>query len=100
MSPLYFPVDLRVFHIYAGQVHHGVIAYAEDASHTHASVGGHKQLVHVIEPIEFTRLTKPDANNPLAQAIVYQSGKPFNATKTSANPRGRNYLPVFFSREV
>jgi len=71
-----------------------------DASHTHANVGGHKQLVHVIEPIEFTRLIKPDADNPLAQAIVYQSGKPFNATKTGANPRGRNYLPVFFSREI
>ena len=71
-----------------------------DATHMHANVGGGKHLVHVIEPIEFTRLTKPDADNPLSQAIVYQSGKPFNATKTSANPRGRNYLPVFFSREI
>jgi hypothetical protein len=71
-----------------------------DSHQTHANVGGHKQLVHIIEPIEFTRLIKPDGNNPLAQAIVYQSGKPFNATKTSANPRGRNYLPVFFSREI
>ena len=66
---------------------------------SHASVGGSQQLVHVVEPIEFTRLVKPDATNPLAQAIVYQSGKPFNATKTAQNPKGRNYLSVYFSRE-
>ena len=68
--------------------------------HPHASVGGHRQLVHVIEPIEFTRLTKPDGNNPLSQAIVYLSGKPFKATESQENPRGRNYLPVLFSREI
>jgi TraM recognition site of TraD and TraG len=71
---------------------------AGGAGQAHASVGGHKQLVHVIEPIEFTRLVKPDGENPMAQAIVYQSGKPFKATQTEANPRGKNYLPVFFSR--
>ena len=52
------------------------------------------------EPIEFPRLIKPDGNNPLSQAIVYLSGKPFKATETQTNPRGRNYLPVFFSREI
>ena len=66
----------------------------------HASVGGSQQLVHIIEPIEFTRLIKPDSDNPYAQAIVYQSGKPFNATKTERNPKGRNYLRVLFSRET
>jgi len=71
-----------------------------EGNHSHASVGGHKQLVHVIEPIEFTRLMKPDSDNPYAQAIVYLSGKPFNATKSEQNPRGCNYLPVFFSRET
>lgn len=57
-------------------------------------------MVHVIEPIEFTRLIKPDSGNPLSQAIVYQSGKPFKAATSNASPRGRNYLPVFFSREI
>jgi len=66
----------------------------------HASVGGSQQLVHVIEPIEFTRLAKPGAASPYAEAIVYQSGKPFEATKTEPCPKGRNYLRVLFSREV
>jgi hypothetical protein len=65
----------------------------------HASVGGSQHLVHMVEPVEFTRLIKPDSTNPLAQAIVYQSGKPFNATRTAREPNGRNYLSVFFSRE-
>ena len=63
-----------------------------------ASVGGSQQLVHIVEPIEFARLMKPTAANPLAQAIVYQS-KPFNVTKTAQNPKGRNYLSVYFSRD-
>ena len=71
-----------------------------DTSRQHASVGGSQQLVHVIEPIEFTRLVKPDSVSPYAQAIVYLSGKPFNATKTPRNPKGRNYLAVLFSREA
>jgi TraM recognition site of TraD and TraG len=71
-----------------------------DAAHSHASVGGSQQLVHLIEPIEFSRLMKPDSTNPHAEAIVYLSGKPFNATKTKSNPKGRNYLRVLFSREV
>jgi hypothetical protein len=71
-----------------------------DTEKAHTSVGGSQQLVHIVEPVEFTRLLKPDAQNPLAQAIVYQSGKPFNATKTERNPRGRNYLSVHFSRET
>ena len=75
-------------------------AGAGDSSRQHASVGGSQQLVHVIEPIEFTRLVKPDSANPHAQAIVYLSGKPFNATKTQRNPKGRNYLAVLFSREA
>jgi type IV secretory pathway TraG/TraD family ATPase VirD4 len=71
-----------------------------DTEKAHTSIGGSQQLVHIIEPVEFTRLLKPDAQNPLAQAIVYQSGKPFNATRTERNPRGRNYLSVHFSRET
>jgi TraM recognition site of TraD and TraG len=70
-----------------------------DNSNSHMGIGGSRQLVHLIEPIEFTRLTKPDSTNPYAQAIVYASGKTFNATKTEKNPKGRNYLSVFFSRE-
>jgi hypothetical protein len=65
----------------------------------HASVGGARQLCHIVEPVEFTRLIKPTSSSPLAQAIVYQAGKTFNATRTEREPRGRNYLSVFFSRE-
>ncbi len=42
--------------------------------------------------------SKPDGESPLAEAVVYQSGKIFNATRTGQN-KGRNYLRVFFSRE-
>jgi type IV secretory system conjugative DNA transfer VirD4/TraG family protein len=70
-----------------------------DNNNSHSSVGGSQQLLHIVEPIEFTRLIKPDSANPYAQAIVYQSGKAFEATKTEQNPKGRNYLSVLFSRE-
>ncbi len=66
---------------------------------SHSSFGGSRQLAHLLEPIEFTRLHKPDSGSPLAQAIVYQSGKTFHATITGRNPKGSNYLSVFFSRE-
>ncbi len=66
---------------------------------SHTSVGASRQFAHLVEPIEFSRLNKPDADNPLAQAIVYQSGRTFNATKTERNPKGKNFLSVFFSRE-
>jgi hypothetical protein len=71
-----------------------------DQHHTHAGVSGSKQLTHIIEPVEFTRLLKPDSNNPYAEAIVYQSGKIFMASKTEREPNGRNYLRVLFSRDT
>jgi hypothetical protein len=72
--------------------------HAGGGEHAHASVGGSQQLVHILEPVEFTRLLKPDASNPYAQAIVYL-GQTFNATKNERNPEGLNYLSVLFSRE-
>jgi hypothetical protein len=63
------------------------------------SVGGSMQLVHIVEPGEFTRLLKPDGDNPYAEAIVHQSGRIFDATKTAKDPKGKNYLRVLFSRE-
>jgi type IV secretory pathway TraG/TraD family ATPase VirD4 len=66
---------------------------------SHTSFGGSRQLVHIVEPIEFSRLTRPDSDNPLSQAIVYQSGKTFSASQTKEHPEGTNYLPVYFSRE-
>ena len=72
---------------------------SEGGSHTHAGVSGSKQLVHILEPQIFTALKKPDGENPCSQAIVYVSGRTFNATKTEKNPQGRNYLSVLFSRE-
>lgn len=68
-------------------------------SHHHEGVSGNKQLVHLVEPIEFTRLLKPDGENPLAEGIVHMSGRSFEATKTEANPRGLPYLRVHFTRE-
>ena len=71
-----------------------------DSSHSHASVGGSKQLVHIIEPVEFTRLMKPDGVNPYAEAIVHKGGQVFSATVTKSNPKGCNYLRVLFSRDI
>jgi len=68
--------------------------------HSHAGISGQKHLVHIVEPIEFTRLTAPDGRNPCAEAIVYLGGKTFNVTRTGKNPRGRNYLKVTFSRDI
>jgi type IV secretory pathway TraG/TraD family ATPase VirD4 len=68
-------------------------------NNSHTSISGSQQLMHIVEPIEFTKLLKPDSTSPYAQGIVYQSGKTFNATRTAQNPDGRNYLSVFFSRE-
>jgi len=66
--------------------------------HHHQGVSANKQLVHIIEPIEFTRLLQPDGENPISEGIVYLSGRTFNATKTQSNPRGLPYLRVHFSR--
>jgi hypothetical protein len=66
---------------------------------THFNTGGGRQLAHIVEPIEFTRLSKPDGNSPHAAAIVYCGGQSFNATRTQNCPQGRNYLRVLFSRE-
>jgi hypothetical protein len=67
-------------------------------SNGHLGVSGSKQLVHLIEPIEFTRLMKPDGDNPLAEGIVHMNGRSFNVTKTSTRPQGQPYLRVHFSR--
>jgi hypothetical protein len=74
-------------------------AGANEQNHSHASFGASRQLAYILEPVEFTRLVKPDSTNPLAEAIVYQSGKTFSASKTERNAEGSNFLPVFFSRE-
>jgi hypothetical protein len=67
-------------------------------NHHHAGIGGAKQLSHLVEPIEFTKLLRPDGEQPLAEAIVHSSGRIFESTKTSTNPRGLPYLRVHFSR--
>ena len=67
-------------------------------SHHHNGMSGTKQLVHLLEPIELTRLAKPDGESPLSEAIVYMSGRSFNATKTQNRPQGLPFLRVHFSR--
>ena len=71
-----------------------------DSTRANAGVGGSQQLVHIIQPIEFSRLLKPDSVNPCAEGIVYVAGRSFAATITDANPRGLNYLRVLFSRDI
>jgi hypothetical protein len=66
--------------------------------HQHRGVSGNKQLVHIVEPIEFTRLLKPDGEQPLSEAICHMSGRSFNITKTPSRPQGWPYLHVRFSR--
>lgn len=73
---------------------------SENEGHDHTGVSGSRRLAHIIEPVEFTRLVKPDSSNPCAEAIVYQSGKAFNATKTRNCPQGQNYMRVLFSRDL
>jgi hypothetical protein len=71
----------------------------ENGAHSHLGLSAHKQLTHLIDPIEFTRLARPDGENPLAEAICYINGRSFNATKTANRPQGLPYLRVHFSRE-
>jgi hypothetical protein len=68
--------------------------------HGHATFGGSKQLVPVLESIEFTRLLKPDGSNPFAEAIVHKGGGIFNGSVSERNPEGSNYLRVLFSRDI
>lgn len=72
---------------------------SEGGLQPHAGVSGNKQLVHILDPVVFTQLLKPDGENPYAQGVVYMSGRTFNATKTEQNPKGQNFLSVLFSRE-
>jgi hypothetical protein len=65
---------------------------------SHLGVTGGKQLVHLVDPIEFTRLMRPDGENPLAEGILHMNGRSFNATKTQNRPQGLPYLRVHFSR--
>jgi hypothetical protein len=58
-----------------------------------ANVGGSMQLVHQIEPLAFSQLSMPDAENPSAEAIIYNGGTIFPAS-------GKNHLKVAFSRDI
>ena len=69
-----------------------------ESHHIHTSVGGARQLAYHVEPIEFTRLMKPDSTNPFAEAIVWQSGTTFTTNQSESGARS-NYLRVLFSRE-
>ena len=68
-------------------------------NHTHFGVSANQQLKHLLEPIEFQRLARPDGENLFAEAICYNNGRSFNATKSSTRPQGLPYLRVHFSRE-
>jgi hypothetical protein len=68
-----------------------------EASQTSASIGGSLQLCHTLDPVELSRLQRPDGESPFSAAYVYSAGDTFNATR-DAQGRGKNYLKVLFSR--
>jgi hypothetical protein len=70
-------------------------AGSSDNNHSHSGVGGSQQLVHIVEPIEFTRLVKPDSGNPLAQAICYQSARPSTQPKPTRTRGARTTFRCF-----
>ena len=74
--------------------------HANSGANANSSVGGSKHLAHILDPIAFSLLKKPDAESPLAEAIVYKGGEIFNASITKNNPRGTNFLRVLFSRDI
>jgi hypothetical protein len=65
----------------------------------HNGLSGNKQLVHLIEPIEFTKVLRPDGQNKVSEGICYVNGRAFNATKTANRPQGLLFMRVHFSRE-
>ena len=71
----------------------------DETGQGNTSVGGSRQLVYQVEPSEFSSLARPDGQSPYAEAIVFAEGDTFNATRTERNPKGSNYLRVFFSRD-
>jgi len=83
-----------------GKEYSDLVNWSGNESHSHETFGlsGHQTLKHLIEPIEFTRLLKPDGENPYAEGIIHLSGRHFNATKTEKRPQGLPYLRVRFSR--
>ena len=65
----------------------------------HTSFGGSRQLVYALEPNELSRLARPDAANPCAEAVVFCGGDIFHASRSAKHPEGSNFLKVLFSRE-
>jgi TraM recognition site of TraD and TraG len=66
---------------------------------SHTSFGGSRQLTYALEPNELSRLTRPDAANPCAEAVVFCGGDIFHASRTAKRPEGSNFLRVLFTRE-
>ena len=77
--------------------------YRMAASYTsgqqNATAGGHEHLDYIVQPHEFMRLTKPSAEQPIAEAILVRGGTPFRATQTPQTPQGHSFLRIGFSRE-
>jgi hypothetical protein len=68
-------------------------------NHHHTGISGNKQLMHLVEPMAFTQLLRPDGEQKIAEAIVHMSGRTFRATQSPTRPQGLPYLRVYFSRE-
>jgi hypothetical protein len=65
-----------------------------------SGISGQSHLAHILEPIQFTKLAKPNSSSPYAEAIVWKSGNIFNSTITQKHPEGSNYLRVVFTRNI
>lgn len=65
----------------------------------HTTYGKNETLRNRIEPDAFSRLLKPDGENPIAEAVIYKAGQIFESTKTAERPHGRNFMLARFSRE-
>jgi hypothetical protein len=72
--------------------------YNANSGSDSSGVSATKQLVHQVDPIEFSRLQKPDADRDYAECLIYFGGTHFNATKTQTNPEGLNHLKTRFYR--
>lgn len=62
------------------------------------SISQNEQLAYRILPSDFSSLRRADGDNKRSEAIVVQGGKVFEGTRTTADPKGRNYLRLLFSR--
>lgn len=63
-------------------------------------VGTQEHLDHIVIPRTFSRLRRPSADQPVAEAIVVKGGETFEETRTQKNPEGDAFLRAGFHRDI